>query len=85
MVSSLLDPSKSAHSSKLSSIESSVFSESCYNRMSRQFSNKTRPSKSAPDYQRCSNQHLVLNRLVEFGDNESVDSKVEMSRIEKRS
>jgi len=61
-----------------------VFSESYYNTMSRQFSNKIRPSKSASDYQRR-NQHLVLNGLIEFGDNESVDSEKEISRIERRS
>ena len=61
-----------------------MFSESYYNTMSRQFSNKIRPSKSASDYQRR-NQHLVLNGLIEFGDNESVDSEKEISRIERRS
>jgi len=77
MVLSPLDPSKGARGSEMSSIASSGFSESCYNRMSRKFSSKIRPSKNTDGKTR--------NEQVDFVDDESVDSEVKVSRIEKHS
>ena len=72
-----LDPSKGARGSEMSSIASSVFSESCYNRMSRKFASKIRPPNNTDGKAR--------NEQVDFVDDQSVDSEVKASRIQKQS